>query len=65
LIVQQFWQRAARGEISGKVLNCSRQRTDELGVLPYAAIGEDACAELGSTVRATSTLMAAALWFAR
>jgi hypothetical protein len=49
LIVQQFWQRAARGEISGKVLKSSRQRTDELG----------------STVRATSTLMAAALWFAR
>jgi len=46
-------------------LKSSRQGTAELGVLPYAAIGEDACAELGSTVRATSTLMAAALWFAR
>jgi hypothetical protein len=94
---------AAMGEISGKVLKSSRQRTDddwngaieslrargwldadgaftdtgragrqwiedrtdELGVLPYAAIGEEACAELRSAVRATSTLMAAALGFAR
>ena len=40
-------------------------RTDELAVEPYAAIGEEACAELRSLCRATSALMAEALGFAR
>ena len=40
-------------------------RTDELAVMPYAAIGEEACSELRSLCRATSALMAEALGFAR
>jgi hypothetical protein len=40
-------------------------RTDELAVAPYAAIGEEACSELRSLCRATSALMAEALGFAR
>ena len=38
-------------------------RTDELAVAPYAALGEDACAELRTLARPTSKLMAAALGF--
>lgn len=38
-------------------------RTDELSVLPYDAIGEDDCARLRSICRPTSQLMTAALGF--
>lgn len=41
------------------------ERTDELAVLPYAAIGEDACAQLRAACRPTSVAMAAAIGFPR
>ena len=41
------------------------ERTDELAVLPYAAIGEDACAQLRAACRSTSVAMAAAIRFPR
>jgi hypothetical protein len=40
-------------------------RTDELAVLPYAAIGQDACAELRAACRPASAAMAGALGFQR
>ncbi|WP_394934974.1 hypothetical protein [uncultured Ilumatobacter sp.] len=41
------------------------ERTDELAVLPYAAIGEDACEQLRAACRSTSAAMAAAIGFPR
>ncbi len=40
-------------------------RTDELAVAPYAAIGEDACSELRGLCRSTSAALATALGFTR
>jgi hypothetical protein len=41
------------------------ERTDELAMLPYAAIGEDACAQLRAACRPTSVAMATAIGFPR
>ena len=40
-------------------------RTDELAIAPYAAIGDDACERLRRLARPTSVLMAGALGFTR
>jgi len=75
----QDWQAAheslrSRGwlDTDGALTETGRQgrqwiedRTDELAVAPYAAIGERACAELRSICRSTSAAMAAVIGFPR